>query len=83
MGKEPERTFCEYIQDGVTWLWRTRPSRKSNREDEKECVIACTGNDYCAKKQPAGWRGRNLEGAKPRQHCPICRENLNCEDLCY
>jgi hypothetical protein len=83
MGKEPERTFCPYIEDGVTWLWRTRPSRRNPHEEDRECIISCTGNEYCSRKQPASWGGRGLEGAKPKDKCPICIDNLSCEMLCY
>lgn len=83
MGKESERQYCSYIDDGVTWLWRTRPSRRNHSVEEKECVISCTGNDKCADKQTAAWGGRNLEGAKPKNHCPICDYNNSCEPLCY
>lgn len=83
MGKETERNYCNYVQDGVTWLWRTRPSRKNNSIEERECVISCSGNDQCIKKQTHGWAGRGLEGAKPKEHCPICINNLSCEEACY
>lgn len=83
MGKETERTFCNYIQDGVSWIWRTRPSRRRADMEERECVVSCTGNDYCAKKQKGGWKGKGLEGAKPKNDCPICKENITCEMTCY
>lgn len=83
MGKESERLYCSYIDDGVAWLWRTRPSRRDHAIEERDCVISCTGNDKCAKKQKATWAGRNLDGAKPKNDCPICKDFLSCEDLCY
>lgn len=83
MGKQSERTFCNYIEDGVTWLWRTRPSRKNATIEERECVISCTGNDQCSKKQQGGWPGRGLEGAKPKDKCPICKDNIYCEMSCF
>ena len=83
MGKETERVFCNYIEDGVSWIWRTRPSRRDNNIEERDCVIFCSGNEQCAKKQKQTWAGRNLEGAKPKDKCEICKFNVSCEDLCY
>lgn len=83
MGKETERTFCNYIEDGVTWLWRTKPSRKNAAIEERDCVINCSGNEVCYRMQKPGWPGRGIEGAKPDNHCPICEEGISCEPLCF
>ena len=83
MGKETERTYCDYIQDGVSWIWRTRTSRRDPSKEDRECVVSCTGNEACAKKQKTNWAGRGIEGAKPMNHCPICKEGLSCEPLCF